>query len=152
MSFLQKLGLGMGSGTSRSVSLPEHSNARSRTPGAPISAVGAMRSPEFTESTRLSNGLKEFLWNLDGLGRGTLLDLGPAWQTTLSFFIERGFRVSSEDILREWKDFLSEEEVRLHQPGVVSDTVDMTPAGRAARFLESNLLLPRALVYVCLVS
>ena len=70
--------------------------------------------------------------------------LGPAWQTTLSFFIERGFRVSSEDILREWKDFLGEEEVRLHQPGVVSETVDMTPTGRAARFLESNLQYPRA--------
>jgi hypothetical protein len=65
------------------------------------------------ETTRISNGLKEFLWNLDGLGRGTLLDLGPAWQTTLSFFIERGFRVSSEDILRAWKGFLAEEEARL---------------------------------------
>jgi hypothetical protein len=34
-------------------------------------------------------GLKELLWNLDGLGHGTLLDMGPASQTTLSFFIER---------------------------------------------------------------
>jgi SAM-dependent methyltransferase len=92
----------------------------------------------------MSNGLKEFLWNLDGLGRGTLLDLGPAWQTTLSFFIERGFRVSSEDILREWKDFLKEEEGRLNDPGVVSETLDMTPTGRAVRFLESNLQYPRA--------
>src|SRR5882762_6038705 len=102
MSFLHKLGLGMANGMSRGVSLPAHSNAnsRSRTPGVPISPVGAARVPESPESTRVSNGLKELLWNLDGLGRGTLLDLGPAWQTTLSFFIERGFRVSSEDLLR----------------------------------------------------
>lgn len=92
----------------------------------------------------MSNGLKEFLWNLDGLGHGTLLDLGPAWQTTLSFFIERGFRVSSEDILREWKEFLREEEVRLQSAEIASDTLDMTPSGRAARFLEANLQYPRS--------
>lgn len=101
-----------------------------------------MRPPEAPSSTRISNGLKELLWNLDGLGRGTLLDLGPAWQTTLSFFIERGFRVSSEDILREWKEFLKQEELRLQDAGVVSESVDMTPAGRALRFLESNLQYP----------
>ncbi|MGC1614330.1 MAG: class I SAM-dependent methyltransferase [Candidatus Acidiferrum sp.] len=103
-----------------------------------------MRLPEAPSSTRISNGLKELLWNLDGLGRGTLLDLGPAWQTTLSFFIERGFRVSSEDILREWKEFLKQEELRLQDASVVSENVDMTPAGRALRFLESNLQYPRA--------
>ncbi|MGB2640331.1 MAG: class I SAM-dependent methyltransferase [Candidatus Acidiferrum sp.] len=84
------------------------------------------------------------MWNLDGLGRGTLLDLGPAWQTTLSFFIERGFRVSSEDILREWKEFLREEEVRLQETNFASDSVDMTPSGRAARFLEANLQYSRS--------
>jgi SAM-dependent methyltransferase len=111
---------------------------------ATVPAVGSTRPPEAPGSTRISNGLKELLWNLDGLGRGTLLDLGPAWQTTLSFFIERGFRVSSEDILREWKDFLKEEEVRLQEVGISSETVDMTPMGRAVRFLESNLQYSRS--------
>src|SRR5258707_13031619 len=134
MSFLNKLGIGIGTGTSREVSRPIPQNGRARK-GAPAPAVGSPRPPEAPGSSRISNGLKELLWNLDGLGRGTLLDLGPAWQTTLSFFIERGFRVSSEDILREWKDFLSEEEVRLKRAGVVSETVDMTPTGRAPRFL-----------------
>jgi SAM-dependent methyltransferase len=143
MSFLQKLGLGIGSGTGREVSRPIPQNGRARNI-ASVPAVGSTHPPEAPGSTRISNGLKEFLWNLDGLGRGTLLDLGPAWQTTLSFFIERGFRVSSEDILREWKEFLKEEEVRLNDAHVVSDSVDMTPAGRAARFLESNLQYPRA--------
>ena len=91
------------------------------------------------ETTRMSNGLKEFLWNLDGLGRGTMLDLGPAWQTTLSFFIERGFRVTSDDLLRSWKEFMIEEEARLKNAVEGSDSVDVTPAGRATRFIEENL-------------
>jgi SAM-dependent methyltransferase len=144
MSFLHKLGLGLGNGTSRGVSLPAHTNARSRTPGVPMSATGSARAPESPESTRVSNGLKEFLWNLDGLGRGTLLDLGPAWQTTLTFFIERGFRVSSEDILRGWKAFLIEEEMRLRNDAEAREKLDMTPMGRATRFMAENLQYPRA--------
>jgi SAM-dependent methyltransferase len=144
MSFLHKLGLGLGNGASRGASLPVHANARSRTPGVPISAAGSTRAPESPESTRVSNGLKEFLWNLDGLGRGTLLDLGPAWQTTLTFFIERGFRVSSEDVLRGWKAFLIEEETRLRNDADAREKLDMTPSGRAARFMAENLQYPRA--------
>src|SRR5580692_7511066 len=117
MSFLHKLGIGTGTTTGREVSRPIPQSGRARTV-APVPAVGSPRPPEAPGSTRISNGLKEFLWNLDGLGRGTLLDLGPAWQTTLSFFIERRFRVSSENILRVWKVFLGEEEVLLNQPGV----------------------------------
>jgi hypothetical protein len=83
--------------------------------------------------------LKEFLWNLDGLGRGTLLDLGPAWQTTLNFFIERGFRVTSDDLLRSWKDFMSEEEMRIKKAANAVESVDVTPTGRAARFVQANL-------------
>lgn len=144
MSFLHKLGLGTGHGASRDISLPLHSNARSRTPGVPLPAVGGKRQPESSEPTRVSNGLKEFLWNLDGLGRGTLLDLGPAWQTTLSFFIERGFRVSSEDLLRGWKAFLTEEERRLREDADAREKLDMTANGRAVRFLAENLQYPRS--------
>lgn len=104
-----------------------------------IGAVGTTRAPEMQEFTRMSNGLKEFLWNLDGLGRGTMLDLGPAWQTTLSFFIERGFRVTSDDLLRSWKEFMAEEEGRLKNAVEGADTVDVTPAGRATRFVGENL-------------
>lgn len=107
----------------------------------PVAAVGATRVPEMNETTRMSNGLKEFLWNLEGLGHGKLLDLGPAWQTTLSFFIERGFRVSSEDILRAWKEFLGQEEALLRE-GSARETLDMTPSGRAERFLKENLQYP----------
>src|ERR1700719_1677665 len=148
MSFLNKLGIGAaaGAGSSRDGPNTMGSSGRPRANGpAPVAADSANRAPELRESNRVSNGLKEFLWNLDGLGHGTLLDLGPAWQTTLSFFIERGFRVSSEDILRELKDFLVEEETKLRAAaGHLPDSVDNTPAGRAARFLADNLQYPNA--------
>lgn len=99
--------------------------------------------PPATETSRVSNGLKEFLWNLGGLGRGALLDLGPAWQTTLSFFIERGFRVTSDDLLRSWSEFLREEENQLKSAATADEILDMTPDGRATRFLKSNLQYPQ---------
>jgi hypothetical protein len=147
MSLLSKLGIGTAAGVSpsREIARPMGANGgRPRTPTtAAGGATGTARSPEPHESNRVSNGLKELLWNLEGLGRGTLLDLGPAWQTTLSFFIERGFRVSSEDILREWKDFLAEEDAKLRaSAGQHAESVDITPAGRATRFLAENLRYP----------
>lgn len=148
MSFLNKLGIGVGSDSARGVrhevSGPIHLTSRARTPGAPPPQAGSTRAPVQQESNRLSNGLKELLWNLDGLERGTLLDMGPASQTTLSFFIERGFRVSSEDILRSWKNFLNEEEARLKQDFAAGETIEMTPSARAARFMKENLQYPRS--------
>src|ERR1700685_3531021 len=153
MTLLNKFGIGSDRG---------HHNDRSPSSGskahaavAPVPSTGPARAPEQHVATRVSNGLKEFLWNLDGLGRGTLLDLGPAWQTTLNFFIERGFRVSSEDVLRGWREFLNEEEARLRAAGAAGNVLggssgnatgnhelDMTPGGRAVRFLTANLQYP----------
>jgi hypothetical protein len=150
MSLLNKFGIGPGSGPSRDVSRPAASAAgsggKSRPGGVPVPAVGSARVPDASgETTRVSNGLKELLWNLEGLGRGTLLDLGSAWQTTLSFFIEKGFRVTADDLLRSWKQFMEQEEKSLREAGKNPDpAIDMTPAGRATRFLESNLQYPAA--------
>jgi len=147
MSFLQKLGIGVGAAQTvrHEISGPIHLTSRARTSGgAPPAAAGAPRVPVQLESNRLSNGLKELLWNLDGLERGALLDLGPAWQTTLSFFIERGFRVSSEDVLHAWKTFLSAEEARLKEDFAAGETLEMTPSARAARFLKDNLQYSRS--------
>jgi hypothetical protein len=146
MSFLNKLGIGIGFNgvASREVSRGISQNLRARVPGGLTPTAGTTRAQEPLESTRVSNGLKEFLWNLDGLGRGTLLDLGPAWQTTLSFFIERGFRVSSEDLLRAWKGFLTEEEARLRDNANASELLDMTPIGRGKRFLAENVQYARS--------
>jgi hypothetical protein len=143
MGLLNKLGIGVGVGPSRNVSRPVGGmplgSGRSTPGNGAVGAVGATRPPDLQEFTRQSNGLKEFLWNLDGLGRGTMLDLGPAWQTTLSFFIERGFRVTSDDLLRSWKEFMAAEEAHLKDAAAGSDAVDLTPAGRASRFVAENL-------------
>src|SRR5580700_6164469 len=148
MSFLHKLGIGTSAVASRSTAnhVPANGGKSHGVNGnnGIVAAVGSPRAPQMPESSRVSNGLKEFLWNLDGLGRGTMLDLGPAWQTTLSFFIERGFRVTSEDILRGWKEFLMEEEARLRDVEGVRDTIDMTSTGRAERVLAANLQYPKS--------
>jgi SAM-dependent methyltransferase len=146
MSLLNKLGIGP-AGSGREVSSQTTTSGaanRSRTQTTPqATPVNATRASDTTGTTRVSNGLKELLWNLDGLGRGTLLDLGSVWQTTLSFFIERGFRVTSDDILRSWKEFLDKEEQAVRSAGANPDpSIDLTPAGRATRFLESNLQYP----------
>ncbi|MGB2626987.1 MAG: class I SAM-dependent methyltransferase [Candidatus Acidiferrum sp.] len=142
MSFLNKLGLAVGVGTSRegSRTLPDERKASHG--GRNSVATGTPHAPEVQGTNRISNGLKEFLWNLDGLGHGTLLDLGPAWQTTLSFFIERGFRVSSEDVLRGWSDFSAEEELRTKEAKTVEEFAERTAEAKAKRFLKDNLQYP----------
>jgi hypothetical protein len=145
MGLLNKLGIGTGANAGRNVSRPTPASGavgHHRGVSVPPAAAGSHRSPELQETNRVSNGLKEFLWNLDGLGRGKLLDLGPAWQTTLNFFIERGFRVTSDDLLHSWKDFMAEEEVRLKNAATCPEMIDLTPAGRAARFVQANLQYP----------
>lgn len=91
---------------------------------------------------RQSNGLKEFLWQLDGIGHGHLLDLGPARQTTITFFIERGFKVYTEDLLATWQYFLEDDAERARKLPPGADRSDMTPEGRAHRFLETTMLYP----------
>ena len=106
--------------------LPLH--APTAGPGTPKESVG-----------RFSNGLKEFLWHLDGIGHGNLLDMGPVSQATVSYFIERGFKVYTEDVLSGWRAFLREQEdqARTAVPGTVPP--DSSPAARAERFLSANL-------------
>ena len=91
---------------------------------------------------RLSNGLKEFLCQLDGIGRGHLLDLGSARQTTITFFIDRGFKVYTEDLLITWKNFLDADEKQWRDLPTGTAGLAMTPAARAERFLESTLHHP----------
>jgi hypothetical protein len=142
MGFLNKLGMAVGVSSTRSDSRSLPEERKSSFGGRGAIAAGSHRAPEQQETTRISNGLKEFLWNLDGLGHGTLLDLGPAWQTTLSFFIERGFRVSSEDILRGWSDFNTQEEAQLKDAKTPENFAEHKPEARAKRFLLENLQYP----------
>src|SRR5258706_16472235 len=102
MGFLNKLGIGLGAQTAREGARPIAGERSTHNGNGSVGAVGTNRPPEPQGATRGSNGLKEFLLNLDGLGRGTLLDFGPAWETPLTFFLERGFPGTSGDILPDW--------------------------------------------------
>jgi len=141
MSFFNKARPGNGSPANPQASHPRAVHA------ATASAVANMShsSPvpgNAPRAGRLSNGLKEFLSQLDGIGRGHLLDLGPARQTTINFFIDRGFKVYTDDLLTTWKIFLEADEQRKKELAPDADRSEMTPAARAERFLESTLQYP----------
>jgi len=105
----------------------------------PSSGAGTASAPA---NGRFSNGLKEFLWQLDGIGRGRMLDLGPASQHTLGFFIERGFKVYSEDLLTTWHGFLNEDTEKTRaqaSSGQPLDPSQRTVGAITDRFLEANL-------------
>jgi len=112
-------------------------------PATPVKASGNMPgSGERLVTTRISNGLKEFLCQLQGVGRGTLLDVGPVWQSTVRFFVERGYKLYTEDVLVSWRDFLraEEEAMRSRPAGAVAPAE--SAGARAERFLQSNLTQP----------
>jgi len=109
-----------------------------RTPlHATASSKAAVQAPP--TGGRFSNGLKEFLWQLEDLGRGNLLDLGQVCQNTLNFFIERNFKVYTEDVLVAWREFLDSEEEHALRKAVGPAGEDNSKVARAERFLTSNL-------------
>jgi hypothetical protein len=92
---------------------------------------------------RVSNGLKEFLWLLSDAKRGKLLDMGQVSQNTLNFFIEKGFRVSTEDFMRSWREFMDAEEDRRRKTAAVNSESDWPSFGTlAARFVEEIFQYP----------
>ena len=105
--------------------------------GSPPPAPGAQ-----LKAGRQSNGLKEFLWQLEGIGHGHLLDLGPARQTTITFFIERGFKVYTEDLLATWQYFLEEEAQRAKKIPAGAERPVVSQEARAKKFLETTMLYP----------
>jgi hypothetical protein len=138
MNFMAKLRLGS--------TQPVMSRAlQARDPRAPITPLHAPAGVPSGESeprpTRFSNGLKEFLWQLDGINQGTLADFGSVSQATVTYFIERGFKVYTEDLLAGWGAFLQREAERatLLPPETQPET---TAAAQAERFLSSNLRYP----------
>ncbi len=79
--------------------------------GEPTRPSPAGTATALPPNTRLSNGLKEFVRELP-VGRGLILDAGPAWQATIEFFTERGFKIYTDDILRAWREARGEESER----------------------------------------
>jgi hypothetical protein len=107
---------------------------------APLHATASSKATATaTASGRFSNGLKEFLWQLEDLGRGNLLDLGQVSQNTLNFFIERNFKVYTEDVLVAWRDFVHSEDERTRRQTAGPGMPDNSKGDRAERFLASNL-------------
>jgi len=121
----------------RAVAAPTRANATAK-PGLATAAAPVNQ----TAVGRASNGLKEFLWMLSDVKRGRILDLCPASQATLNFFIEKGYRIAAEDLLRTWKNFLNGEEEIMRNVPVGEPIERVAPAELAAKFLASNLNYP----------
>jgi len=121
-----------------STAKPRLTAASGAAPAKPSPAISAAPAP----NCRVSNGLKEFLWLISDVPRGRVLDLGPVWQSTVSFFVDKGYRVSTEDLLREWKDFLTIEEERLRTTVIGNAAERLSPSALAEKFLETALQYP----------
>jgi len=82
--------------------------ARTMSPTASTAAGPSVKGVAATaaQSGRVSNALKEFLWLLSDIPKAKILDMGQVSQDTLNFFIEKGFRVTTEDFLRSWREFM----------------------------------------------
>jgi hypothetical protein len=114
-----------------------------RVPRVPLHAPGGAPAATPVENCgRFSNGLKEFLWQIGDIGKGNLLDLGAVSQATLNYFIERNFKVYTEDLLAAWGAFLELDFARTHSLAPGAEQPDHAPATQAARFLTSNLRYP----------
>jgi hypothetical protein len=122
--------------------------AKARASAATATALSSKPGPAPTAgagpsaNVRASNGLKEFLWLISDAKRGRILDLGPVWQATVNFFVEKGYRLSTEDLLRAWKEFLTGQEERLRQAPVGAGGEKVSQGMLAEKFLESALRYP----------
>jgi len=114
-----------------------------RVPAVPLHAPGGAPAATTVEKGgRFSNGLKEFLWQIGDIGKGSLLDLGAVSQATLNYFIDHNFKVYTEDLLAAWGAFLELDFARDHSLPPGAEQPDRSPAAQAARFLASNLRYP----------
>jgi hypothetical protein len=119
-------------------SAPSSSASSSSVRSKPGPSVAASTSP----NVRVSNGLKEFLWLISDVKNARILDLGQVSQATLNFFIEKGYRISTEDLLRSWKEFMMGEEERLRLMPVGADGERVSQATLAEKFLETACQYP----------
>ncbi len=100
---------------------------------------GPAVSAQVSSNMRVSNSLKEFLWLLSDIPHARILDLGPVWQSTVSFFVDKGFRLSTEDLLRAWKEFLVVEEESLRTAAVGDPGERVSQEVLVERFLGEAL-------------
>jgi hypothetical protein len=118
-----------------------NTNAAAASPSKPGKPGPVSANPNV--KARTSNGLKEFLWLIGDVPHARILDLGPVWQSTVSFFGEKGFRISTEDLLGTWKQFVTAEEERLRTTPVGAEG----GAERLSSSLFADKFLTGALQY-----
>ncbi|HTV59081.1 MAG TPA: class I SAM-dependent methyltransferase [Verrucomicrobiae bacterium] len=123
---------------------PAPSQAQSAKPRpTPTTAGGAaVAAAPGSPNVRATNGLKEFLWLLSDIEQPRILDLGNVSQATLNFFINKGFRISTEDILRSWKEFIASEEDSLRRMPPGQETGRISQASLAEKFLADAVSYP----------
>ncbi len=99
-------------------------------PGGRMGANGRMQG-EPSLSTRQSRGLEEFFVQIRDTSGLTILDLGGANQKNLSFIMDLGHRLCSEDFVRILNEAFGAE-----------DGADQTNPGRIDYFLKQTLDYP----------
>src|ERR1019366_8036499 len=67
---------------------------------------------------------------------------GSVRQSTISFFVDKGYRISTEDVLRGWKEFITSEEERQRAIPSGADSGKLSPQLLRARFLQDALGYP----------
>lgn len=100
---------------------------------------------------RASYGLKDLPWLLGEVEHGQVLDLGTVRQSTLNFFLERGFKLWTFDLVSEWKHWLTADAARRY--GQRRDGEEEEPPDwdwLAQGFLSENLDFPPASFHVVL--
>jgi hypothetical protein len=112
-----------------------------RKPVKPGPAAAPSAAPA-NPNARVSSGLKEFLGLITDNGQGKILDLGAVFQSTVMFFIEKGFRLSTEDLLRSWKEFLLAEEENLRNAKVGDESARVSQGMLAGKFLDTAMQYP----------
>jgi hypothetical protein len=115
---------------------------RAGDPGQSSTAAKAAKLSSPSGNLRVSNGLKEFLWLTSDAKRGRILDLGPASQSTLNFFLDKGFGVATEDLLRAWREFMAVEEDRIRKTPVGTPVERTPPEVLARNFLSDSMNYP----------
>jgi hypothetical protein len=83
------------------------------------------------------------------IGRALVLDAGPAWQATIEFFTQRGFKIYTDDVLRAYQEAGAEDDERplverllgrcLDQP---KNSLDGILIWALIDYLEDELLQP----------
>ena len=115
-----------------------------RASAVPVQPIkpGPAASPAPAGNVRTSNGLQQFLDMLSDVPRARVLDLGTVRQSTISFFVDKGYRISTEDVLRGWKEFITSEEERQRAIPSGADSAKLSPPLLMARFLQDALGYP----------